>query len=130
MNFIFNILNKKSKYAAGFSMIEVIVASSIMAMASISVFQLFIFVTRSTKTIYNNSTALNIATLTIDQVQAAGPLKFPKVAVTKVTGLKNTFNVETRIQNLTYELYLVEVKVSYKEDGREVSTSLASLVEE
>ena len=130
MSFIFNILNKKSKYTAGFSMIEVIIASSIMAMASISVFQLFIFVTRSTKTIYNNSTALNIATLTIDQVQAAGPLKFPKVSAAKVTGLKNTFNVETRIQNLTYELYLVEVKVSYKEDGREVSTSLASLVEE
>lgn len=130
MVFVSDMLTSKNKYVFGFSMIEVIIASSIMAMASISVFQLFIFVTRSTKTIYNSSTALNIATLTIDQVQAAGPLKFPKVSTAKVTGQKNTFDVETRIQNLAYELYLVEVKVSYKEDGRNVSTMLASLVEE
>ena len=130
MVFMSDMLNSKNKYIFGFSMIEVIIASSIMAMASISVFQLFIFVTRSTKTIYNSSTALNIATLTTDQVQAAGPLKFPKVSAAKATGQKNTFDVETRIQNLAYELYLVEVKVSYKEDGRNVSTMLASLVEE
>jgi len=124
----------KTKYLktilpGGFSLIEVIIAASILAMAATSVFQLFIFTTRSTKTIYNNSVALNLAVVTMDQVNALGASKFESLTRNEVKGEKNNFTVETKISRLSSVFSLVEVTVAYKENGREVSVPLAMLVE-
>ncbi|HNY11078.1 MAG TPA: type II secretion system protein [Candidatus Wallbacteria bacterium] len=127
MNLIKNVF--KIKIKAGFSLVEVIIAASILAMASVSVFQLFIFTTRSTKTIYNNSVALNLAIMTMDQVNALGASKFDALTKNEIKGEKNNFAVETRISKLSNVLSLVEVTVTYKENGRDVSVPLAMLVE-
>jgi len=127
MNLIKNVFKMKTK--AGFSLVEVIIAASILAMASVSVFQLFIFTTRSTKTIYNNSVALNLAIMTMDQVNALGASKFDALTKNEIKGEKNNFAVETRISKLSNVLSLVEVTVTYKENGRDVSVPLAMLVE-
>ena len=125
------IKNKYLKFGlpGGFSLIEVIIAASILAMASVSVFQLFIFTTRSTKTIYNNSVALNLAIMTMDQVNALGAAKFETLTKSEVKGEKNNFTVETRISKLSNVFSLVEVTVSYKENGRDVAVPLAMLTE-
>lgn len=132
MNTMKKILKNKyftAEFHGGFSLIEVIIAASILAMASVSVFQLFIFTTRSTKTIYNNSTALNLAIMTMDQVNALGASRFEPLTKSEVKGEKNKFTVETRISKLSNVFSLVEVTVAYKENGRDVSVPLAMLVE-
>jgi len=114
----------------GFSLVEVIIASAILAMASVSVFQLFIFATRSTKTIYNHSTALNLAVVSMDQIAAAGPTNCPPFSSSDYSMERNKFKVESKIIKLSNDLYQVEIKVIYKETGRDVELPLSMIMEE
>lgn len=120
----------KNHNFSGFSLVEVIIAAAILAMASTSVFQLFIFSTRSTRTIYNHSTALNLAVISMDQVAAAGPSGVPAMSSVEYPMEKNKFKAETRVIKLSKDLYQVEVKVSYRELGRDVELPLSMIMEE
>lgn len=121
--------NAPSAKRRGFSFIEVVIAASILAMASISVFQLYIFTTRSTRSIYNNSIALNLAVTTMDQVAALGASKFGEYSKNEIKSGRNLFSVETRITRLSSVFSQVEVTVGYRESGRDVAVPLAMIVE-
>jgi len=112
-----------------FSLVEVVIAASILAMASLSVFQLFIFTTKSTRAIYNNSIALNLARTAIEQVEILGASKFPAASVSEVVTDRNKFVLETKIVKLSRVFSSVEVVARYKESGRDVKVPLMMLVE-
>lgn len=117
---------KKNFY--GFSLVEVMIAASILAMGSISVFQLFTFTTRSTAAIYNNSVALNLARTTLEQIEAAGASKFSAQNISIVKTDRNVFNIETAISKLSKIFSQADVTVKYKQAGREVKLSLSMIV--
>ncbi len=117
---------KKNIYA--FSLVEVMIAASILAMGSISVFQLFTFTTRSTAAIYNNSIALNLARTTLEQIEAAGASKFSAQNISTVKTDRNIFNIETGVSKLSKIFSQADVTVKYKQAGREVKLSLSMIV--
>ncbi len=117
---------KKNIYA--FSLVEVMIAASILAMGSISVFQLFTFTTRSTAAIYNNSIALNLARTTLEQIEAAGASKFSAQNISTVKTDRNIFNIETSVSKLSKIFSQADVTVKYKQAGREVKLSLSMIV--
>jgi prepilin-type N-terminal cleavage/methylation domain-containing protein len=112
----------------GFSLVEVMIAATILAMGSISVFQLFTFTTRSTIAIYNNSVALNLARTTLEQIEALGASKFGAQSMSEVKTDRNRFTIETGISKLSKIFSQAEVTVKYKESGRDVKLNLSMIV--
>lgn len=124
-NFKINKYNFKIK---SFSLIEVLIAAAILAMASISIFQLFNFTTYSTISIYNNSVALNLARITLEQIEAFGASKFEQNFINEVKTERNKFIIEVNIIKLSKVFSEAYVFVKYKQHNREVKINLASLV--
>jgi len=122
------LMKYSKKRIFGFSLVEVMIAAAILAMGSISVFQLFTFTTRSTRAIYNNSAALNLARTTLEQVEALGASKFPAQSASEVKTDRNVFTVETNISKLSKIFSQADVAVKYKESGRDVKLSLSMIV--
>lgn len=131
MGLKFKMLNYRRyiiKKKCGFSLVEVMIAASILAMGSISVFQLFTFTTRSTAAIYNNSVALNLARTTLEQIEAAGASKFGAQSASSIKTGRNVFNVETAISRLSKTFSQADVTVTYKQGGRDVKLCLSMII--